>query len=929
MSDDLIQFAFTSGEQSPKLAFRADFEKYGFGLARAHNWYVDFHGGLNTRPGFEVNEVIENIEGGVRFMKFQFSNDTENSYVIILTDGKIRFAQDGQYITETTVDLSSQSASSPYTITTTGAHGYTTGDMVKGTLLGNEKRSFYVDVLSATTFNVRDSVSNDYVYFGAIIPSSAGFNRVYTLANPYAVADFAKIREYNIRDTVRLTHPSYPIKNLVRSAHASWTITDETISGSGTRPSSLSSAASGAGTAGCIYAVTAVFADGTESVPSNLLFVTNIVDFTSTAGYVRVNWANVTGAIGYRVYRSLVLSQSSELSASQDLGYLGEALATQFHDNNIVPDFTSSFPVNYNPFANEAITHVDMVTTGTGYTNASTVSISTATGSGFVAYPIVNAGGNVVGIKILNGGSGYKTTDTITVSGGTGATFSLTVSEATGNYPAISNIIQQRQIYAATENGPLTIYGSKPGAFSNFDVSTVSNASDAYEFIVDSETIAPLRHIVHMRGGMLLLTGAGIWLLSGGNDSFAITSQTNFADPQTRFGVADLPPITIDSNLLYVTDKESTARLLSYSEFSKVYGGRDMSILSSHLFTQDNPIVNWAYQETPNRLIYCTRQDGSALIFTLEIEQNIYAWTPISTKGKFKQFTNVQENVKDKLYAAVERVINGRTVGFLESMSDYDIEVDEDNICLDCSVMQEPAAGTDAITISATTGDVTITADSAIFSATNIGHILRAGGGKIVITGHTSNTVLTGSVVRDITQIAFEETVPAKNLAGEWTIGPESTTISNLHHLEGETVTILADGNVVKDLTVSSGQVTLPNAASKTVVGIGYECIGQNLPLTVDGAVIQARRKDVIGLALKVNKTRGLEYGTSLDNLYEIKERTNEAMGTAIALRTTTDYVAVTSGMNKDGQTYFVQRNPLPARVLGLVTTMEIGDDPD
>jgi hypothetical protein len=923
MSDDLIQFAFTSGEQSPKLGFRADFEKYGFGLERAHNWYVDFHGGLNTRPGLLVSEIIPDMASGVRLLKFQFSNDTSNSYVVILTDGKIRFVQDSKYILETAISFT-QSESAPYNITSAG-HGYTTGDIVK--YMGEEDGIIYtVTVVDANTFTLQHPITGANVLLSG---ASTEIARVYTIANPYAVADFTKIRSYNIRDTIRLTHSSYPIKNLTRAAHASWSITNEAIVGSGARPTSLSHTASGAGSAGCIYAVTAVFEDGTESLPSDLRFATSIVDFTSTAGYVRLNWTGVIGAIGYKVYRSLVLSASGELSASQDLGYLGDASSTQFIDNNIVPDFTSSFPVNYNPFANGAVTHIDVTAVGSGYSNSSTVSISSGTGSGFVGYPIVNSSGQCTSIRILNGGEGYIFSDTITVSGGSGATFSLTVSEASGNYPAVSNIIQQRQIYAATDNNPLTIFGSKPGAFSNFDVSTVSNAADAYEFIIDSETIAPLRHVVHMRGGMLLLTGAGIWLLSGGSDSFAITSQTNFAEPQTRFGVADIDPITIDSNLLYVTDKESTVRLLSYSEFSKVYGGRDMSILSSHLFRQDNPIVNWAYQETPNRLVFCTREDGSALIFTLEIEQNIYAWTPITTRGKFKEFINVQEDTKDKTYCAVQRNINGTSVGFLEYVSDYDIEVDEDAICLDNSISNTLNAQTTGLTVSAATGTVTLTADSAVFSSGNVGHIVRVGGGKLVITAYTSTTVVTASVQRAITELDFELETPAKALSGEWTMDEPSTTVSGLRHLEGETIKVLADGNVVENLTVSNGSVTLPQAATKTIAGLGYTCIGRTLPLTVDGAVIQARRKDVIGLALKVNKTRGLKYGKSLDKLYEVKERTNEPMGTAIALRSTTDYLAVTGGMDKTGQSYFVQDQPLPARVLGIVTTLEVGDDPD
>ena len=52
--------------------------------------------------------------------------------------------------------------------------------------------------------------------------------------------------------------------------------------------------------------------------------------------------------------------------------------------------------------------------------------------------------------------------------------------------------------------------------------------------------------------------------------------------------------------------------------------------------------------------------------------------------------------------------------------------------------------------------------------------------------------------------------------------GLVSSTITGLAHLEGETVQILADGVVHKDLVVSSGQITLDYVASTVIVGLSY-----------------------------------------------------------------------------------------------------------
>jgi hypothetical protein len=50
--------------------------------------------------------------------------------------------------------------------------------------------------------------------------------------------------------------------------------------------------------------------------------------------------------------------------------------------------------------------------------------------------------------------------------------------------------------------------------------------------------------------------------------------------------------------------------------------------------------------------------------------------------------------------------------------------------------------------------------------------------------------------------------------ANTWTMTAPFTTISGLDHLEGETVSILADGNVVTPQAVLNGSVTLATACN-------------------------------------------------------------------------------------------------------------------
>lgn len=61
--------------------------------------------------------------------------------------------------------------------------------------------------------------------------------------------------------------------------------------------------------------------------------------------------------------------------------------------------------------------------------------------------------------------------------------------------------------------------------------------------------------------------------------------------------------------------------------------------------------------------------------------------------------------------------------------------------------------------------------------------------------------------------------------------GVNSATLTGLDYLEGETVQVVADGYVVEEQTVVSGQITLPSVAQNAVVGLQYTSTLVPLPV--------------------------------------------------------------------------------------------------
>lgn len=948
MAVSLIKYAFVAGELSPQGSGRTDLEKYDLALERGLNWFVDYLGGISTRPGTELVDRVENDEEETRFVEFRYAPDVEDTYVVLFGDGYIRFIQDGAYVIEDTraVAIGAITQANPGVVTTLIAHNIVVGDVVILTDVGGmeqiNNRLLLVTAVGVDTVTLGRLEGGNFSTLSFDAYTSGGtINPVYTIDSPYAPEHLAALQAKQKRDYVRLTHNQYPVYNLIRHDHTDWEIVEEDIGNAVTRPSGLTGGGSTAGNAQVGFVVTSVFEDGTESIASDMLIISSIVNYSATAGHAAIRWNAVTDARYYNVYRTLISpgtftqggSTVGGVTKGDQVGFVGRAYAPRFMDPNITPDFTLSPPQRRNPFANRAIETIEITDAGTGYAkDTTTVSVTGAPGSGFAGQAVVNDAGAIIGVIILNAGEGYVNPVVSFGGAGSGATATATTSPASGNYPAISAVFQSRQWYGASLNDPLGVFASKPGRLSNMDESVTGAANDAIEAEVDSEEVAPLLHMIDMRGGMMLMSQSGVWLLRAASAiGAAITPEDIVADPQSARGASYVRPIVIDTDVLYVEGKNPTVRLLSYSDLAKSFVGQDMSILSSHLFKADNRILRMAHAQNPHNVVWAIREDGRLLAFTLVREQDVYAWTPCETNGFVKDICVVHENGRDSVYLMVLRFVNDRWTKFIERMAPREFETVEDAWCVDCGLETASDFPDAEIVVAAgEAGDtVVLTADAAIFTSADEGKVLRAGGGKALVTNFDGTDQLTVQILVPFTDLMPQGTEPRPYASGEWTLNEVFNTVSGLWHLEGRTVSILADGMPCPPQQVVNGEVAIGQDASLVRVGLPYTCVARTLAPTAGENIIEAKLKSVVGSYIRVHDTVGLKTGSTLDNLYPIKERTDEPYGIATRLQSGYQHALIESHFDDGGQTYYVQDQPLPATVIGLVTEMEIGDNDD
>lgn len=258
--------------------------------------------------------------------------------------------------------------------------------------------------------------------------------------------------------------------------------------------------------------------------------------------------------------------------------------------------------------------------------------------------------------------------------------------------------------------------------------------------------------------------------------------------------------------------------------------------------------------------------------------------------------------------------------------------------------------GTGAVVAPIVTNYVTLSASANVFTSASIGDIVRMNSGKLEViwTGLTSGTTSTviANVLSPIQATPDDpDEVPLGADSGNWTMTTPTTTVSGLWHLEGLTVSALADGGVVNDLTVTDGAVTLPVEATAIVAGLPFNAQLQTLYVeSQGGGTIQSRRKGDFQVVLRVENSRAPEVGVNQPDaaaqpggfdvawtqMAQVKERSvNVPPGQPVPLYSG-DYepTNVFGTWDTRGQVAVQQSNPLPLTVTAVIPWVRVADTP-
>ena len=429
-------------------------------------------------------------------------------------------------------------------------------------------------------------------------------------------------------------------------------------------------------------------------------------------------------------------------------------------------------------------------------------------------------------------------------------------SDTTG-HPSCVTFFEQRLVFAATLSQPQTLFFSVSGDYENMDDNyhgTVAD-DDAIIYTIASNQVNAIRFMTATRT-LIIGTAGGEFAVSGGGTDIAITPTNILIKKQSNNGAANVDALAVGNATLFLQRAKRKLRELAYNFDVDGYVAPDLTILAEHI--SEGGFKQLSYQQEPNQIIWCVRNDGQLIGLTYQREQEVVAWHRHIFGGSFSSGNAVCESVATiptdnseyQTWVIVKRTINGATKRYIEYI--HNLNFDE--------------------------------------------------------TDDTSFNFLDS-------QLSYD--------------GSPVTTLSGLSHLEGQTVSILADGATHPDKVVSSGEITLNRSASKVKVGLGFTSLLQTMRLDAgsQNGTSQSKTKRIYEITIRLYESLGVEVGPDLNNMERIPFRSSaDLMDSGVGVFTGDKEVEFRGNYETDGFIFVRQDQPLPLTILSLYPKLITND---
>lgn len=230
-------------------------------------------------------------------------------------------------------------------------------------------------------------------------------------------------------------------------------------------------------------------------------------------------------------------------------------------------------------------------------------------------------------------------------------------------YPATGTFHAQRLLAAGSRSFPQTVWGSAVGEFFNFQLGTLD--TDAFAFELVSDDVSPITYMISMES-LVALSFSGEFTLDGGVEK-PITPTNVRAKPRSTRGCAQVRPVKVGAETLFVQRTGKRVRAASFQEAADAWGVPDMSVISDHLTSPG--VVGLTWHEEPGTLLFALRADGRIASCTYDRDQDVVGWARHTfAGGVVESAATIPDEDQDRTMLLVRRTIDGATVRYLELM---------------------------------------------------------------------------------------------------------------------------------------------------------------------------------------------------------------------------------------------------------------------
>lgn len=234
-------------------------------------------------------------------------------------------------------------------------------------------------------------------------------------------------------------------------------------------------------------------------------------------------------------------------------------------------------------------------------------------------------------------------------------------------YPRTGTVLDQRLIVAGTKRDPRTIWGSVIG--SPFDFLLGTNDDDAWAKTIDADECSPITYIT-ADSNLLVLTESAEYSLRT-PEGQTLTASAGRVKIESSSGCAQVRPVSVAGQTMFLQRAARKVRSLAYLFDNDRYNDSDITKFAEHITLSG--IVDIAWQQEPEGILWAVRADGTLLSCTIDKASGMVAWMRHYTVGAVEAITTVPNGVRDVLVAIVRRWVNGARVRYIE-VGDGDFE---------------------------------------------------------------------------------------------------------------------------------------------------------------------------------------------------------------------------------------------------------------